>query len=104
MDVSYQLPPVDFPSEGSPLSSPGIELTLWIYYPSKILRLLCSSMELQVTKTQKANFLRIALMGVKFALSPVHHAFTIPIGYRLLLLVVVVVVVVVVVLIKYRVE
>ena len=28
MDVSYQLSPVNFPSESSPLPSPGIELTL----------------------------------------------------------------------------
>ena len=28
MDVSYQLSPVNFPSESSPLPSPGIELTI----------------------------------------------------------------------------
>ena len=31
MDVSYQLSPVYFPSESSPLPSPGIELTLFGY-------------------------------------------------------------------------
>ena len=31
MDVSYQLSPVNFPSDGSPLPSPDIELTLFGY-------------------------------------------------------------------------
>ena len=31
MDVSYQLSPVNFPSESSPLPAPGIELTLFGY-------------------------------------------------------------------------
>ena len=31
MDVSYQLSPVNFPSECFPLPSPGIELTLFGY-------------------------------------------------------------------------
>ena len=31
MDVSYQLSLVNFPSESSPLPSPGIELTLFGY-------------------------------------------------------------------------
>ena len=31
MDVSYQLSPVNFLSESSPLPSPGIELTLFVY-------------------------------------------------------------------------
>ena len=31
MDVSYQLSPVNFPSESSPLPSPGVELTLFGY-------------------------------------------------------------------------
>ena len=30
MDVNYQLSPVNFPSESSPLPSPGIELTLFL--------------------------------------------------------------------------
>ena len=30
MDVSHQLPPVNLPSESSPLPSPGIELTLFL--------------------------------------------------------------------------
>ncbi len=32
MDVSYQLSPVNFPSESSPLPSLGIELTLFCVY------------------------------------------------------------------------
>ena len=43
MDVSYQLSPVNFPSECSPLPSPGIELTLfrvchWIAVNDQIYR------------------------------------------------------------------